>query len=111
MRDYFQEVIGLCNLDNNTFLHMQRTCIVPSVESKQCFFKHCVTFFYFWFADGLMFIYHVAFIGVWGSYWDQRHSGSHRFAWWVEHCRRLLIKTLTGREEWTFAEKRQMTIG
>lgn len=59
----------------------------------------------------MMFIYDVAFIGVWGSYWDQRHGGSHRFAWCVGHCRRLLIKTLAGREEWMFAENRGMTIG
>lgn len=29
----------------------------------------------------------------------------------VRHCRRLLIKTLTGREEWTLAKNRGMTIG
>lgn len=58
-----------------------------------------------------MFIYDVEFIGVWGSYWDQKHSGSLKFAWCVGHRRRLLIKTLTGREEWTSAENRGMTIG
>lgn len=60
---------------------------------------------------GLMFIYNVAFIEVWGSYWDQRHSSSHRFAWCVGHCRRPLIKTLTRREEWTYTENRGVTIG
>ena len=95
-------------LDNNTFLYLRRRF------QRMIFFffgAPCYFFYSLKVLCGLMFIYDEAFMEVLGSYRDQRHGGSHRFAWCVAHCRRLLIKTLTGREEWTCTENRGMTVG